>query len=201
MYKKVEAKRFDFKGIKGISKNQLQQHYKLYERYVNKTNEIWSELSSINKFSGSNTTYSLMRSLLLGQSYAVDGVKLHELYFENLCGEGKGISTDVLNLLKRDFGGYERWLELFINAGMSVRGWVVLGIDYLDNRLHIYGSDAHDVGSIWNSYPVLVLDVYEHAYMIDFGIKRRKYLDKFIENISWDIVNIRMERFKKIAGI
>lgn len=194
----ISAKKFNFKSIKGLSMNQLMQHYKLYEGYVNKTNEIWSEMNKIEDFSASNTTYSPVRSLMLGQSYALNGVKLHELYFENMCGSGKGIPGEILKMIKRDFGSYERWLEFFKSAGMSVRGWVVLGIDDIDGKLHIYGLDTHDEGSIWRGWPILVLDVYEHAYMIDFGIDRKKYIDVFIENINWDVVNKRVKKYLSI---
>lgn len=198
MMDKIIAEKFDFSRVKGISMNQLSQHYKIYEGYVKKTNEIWKKTDEIIDFSGTNPTYSPIRSLMLGQSYAVDGVKLHKLYFENICGYGRGISGEIYKLIKRDFNSYERWEKFFASAGMSMRGWVVLGVDKIDNRLHIYGLDAHDVGAIWCCCPLLIMDVYEHAYMIDFGIDRKKYIEVFMENINWNIVNERLKNYKII---
>lgn len=192
----INIKKFNFNNIKGISKNQLEQHYKLYEGYVNKLNEIWKISDTFPNFDGSNPTYSRMRSLKLGESYSLDGVKLHELYFENMDYKYNKPFGNMLSLIGRDFNSYNRFLEYFKSVGLSMRGWCVLCIDPIDERLHIIGQDAHDVGSIWNSIPLLVMDVYEHAYMIDFGINRNKYIDVFIENINWNIVNKRLKHYE-----
>ena len=76
-----------------------------------------------------------------------------------------------------------------------MRGWVVLSIDLLDNKLHIIGSDLHDTGAVWLSYPILIMDVYEHAYFMDFGTDKKKYISTFIENINWDILNERLQKY------
>jgi len=68
---------------------------------------------------------------------------------------------------------------------MSARGWAVLAFDFCDNRLHVYGSDAHNVGAVWGAIPVIALDVYEHAYAIDYGISRKAYIDSFFKNLDW----------------
>ncbi|MEJ8554857.1 superoxide dismutase [Tepidibacter sp. Z1-5] len=194
----IQAKKYDFEDINGMTLKQLSQHYKLYEGYVNKVNEIWTILNENKLYENPNTTYSDTRSLMLGQSYAVDGVKLHELYFSNLGGGNNMPYGDILNEIQKKYGSYEFFKERFKNIGLSMRGWVVLSIDSLDNNLHIYGLDEHDVGAVLMSYPLLVMDVYEHAYMIDFGIDRKKYIGVFIENINWDIVNERLSNYKKI---
>ncbi|MFD3157647.1 superoxide dismutase [Haloimpatiens sp. FM7330] len=192
----ILPKKFNFNNVKGISKNQLEQHYKLYEGYVRKTNEIWKESEELNDFKGSNTTYSKVRSLKLGESYALDGVKLHELYFENMNCKSNIPYGHIMKLIERDFGSYERFVKYFISVGMAMRGWCVLTIEPLDEKLHIIGQDAHDVGSIWMSNPLLVLDVYEHAYMIDFGINRLEYINIFMKNINWKVVNSRLKKYE-----
>lgn len=197
MEEEIKAKTYDFSKVKGISDKQLKEHYELYKGYVNNTNKIFKELNTLQDFTDANTTYSKIRSLMLGQSYAVDGVKLHQLYFENLSGNNNIPFGEVLALIKRDFGSYDRWEKLFKAAALSMRGWTVLAIDPIDGRLHIYGSDAHDVGSIWNACPILVLDVYEHAYFIDFGIDRKKYLEAFMKNIDWAVINKRIDECNK----
>jgi len=76
-----------------------------------------------------------------------------------------------------------------------MRGWAVLTIDLLDNKLHIIGSDSHDTGTVWLSCPILIMDVYEHAYFMDFGTDRKKYISAFIENINWNVLNERFEKY------
>lgn len=194
----IKKQNYNFSTVKGISLNQLQQHYKLYEGYVNKLNEIWTMPIDAAKYGQGNSTYSPMRSLKLGETYALNGVNLHQLYFENMIGGNNKPFGPILNLIIRDFKSYENFLEYLKKVGLSMRGWAILAMDPLDNKLHIIGSDAHDVGAVWLSYPLLVLDVYEHAYMIDFGIDRNKYIDRFIENINWAVVNNRLARYINI---
>lgn len=186
---------YNFSTVEDISLNQLQQHYKLYEGYVDKLNAIWNTTKNSMFFSNSNTSYSKMRSLKLGETFVLNGVKLHELYFENICGNKGHPSKSLLELINKTYISYENFLDYFKNVALSMRGWVILSIDSLDNSLHIIGSDAHDIGAVWNSYPLLVMDVYEHAYMIDFGIDRKKYIDTFIKNINWDVVNMRFTNY------
>ncbi|AFS78374.1 superoxide dismutase, Fe [Gottschalkia acidurici 9a] len=191
----INIKQFNFNNVKGISRNQLDQHYELYKGYVRNINKIWDILDQTPEFNDSNPTYSPLRCLRLGETYALDGVKLHELYFENLNSNYNRPFGPIVDLIIRDFYSFERWENLFKQTGLAMRGWVVLAIDHIDKRLHIYGQDEHDKGSIWMAHPLLVLDVYEHAYMIDFGIDRKKYIDIFMENIDWNIVNQRLEMF------
>lgn len=191
----VTSKNYNFSTVKGISANQLKQHYQLYEGYVKKYNEIGDILKSNSNFGTPNSTYSEIRSLKLGESYALDGIKLHEFYFENIIGGYKAPMGKVLNMIIKRYGSYEIFIQLLKDVALSMRGWAVLAIDPIDDDLHVFGLDAHDVGAIWCSHPLLVLDVYEHAYMIDFGIDRKKYVDTFISNINWDVVNTRLENY------
>ncbi len=181
MFKPVELKKFDFSSIKGISTEQLTQHYQLYKGYVDTINRIWGGEKK-------NDT----RCIQLAQSYSANGVKLHQLYFENLGGDCKKSFGSILSLMERDFGSYSEFEKRFKDIGGVMRGWVVLAFDPLDKRLHIYGSDAHDEGSIWDAVPLLVMDVYEHAYMIDFGIDKKRYINVFFNNINWNAVNERL---------
>ncbi|WP_027623123.1 superoxide dismutase [Clostridium lundense] len=194
----IKKQNYNFSTVKGISSRQLQEHYKLYEGYVNKLNELWNMPIDADKYGQGNSTYSPMRSLKLGETYSLNGVKLHQLYFENMLGGNNKPFGPILNLIIRDFKSYENFLEYLKKVGLSMRGWAILAMDPLDNKLHIIGSDAHDVGAVWLSCPLLVMDVYEHAYMIDFGIDRTKYMDRFIENINWAVVNNRLARYVNI---
>ncbi|EJO5348766.1 superoxide dismutase [Clostridium botulinum] len=188
----IVAKDYNFNNVKGISTKQLKEHYKLYDAYINKLNEIWSIPNDSENFKNSNSTFSKLRCLKLGESYALDGVKLHELYFENLTSGYIPINGPILDKILEDFYSVDNFKKLFKETGKSMRGWVVLGIDPLDNKLHIFGSDSHDKGAIWLSYPLLVMDVYEHAYFMDFGTDKTKYMNTFMKNINWNLINNRL---------
>ncbi|GAA0125095.1 superoxide dismutase [Clostridium senegalense] len=191
----MKPETFNLNSVEGISIRQLEEHYKLYVGYVNKLNEIWSVPYMSNDFTGSNPTYSKMRSLKLGETYALNGVKLHELYFENMTNGNNNPNGVLLDAIENQFSSYENFISYFTNVGLAVRGWVVLCIDPIDNRLHIIGSDLHDQGAVWLSYPILVMDVYEHAYFMDFGTDKAKYMDTFIKNVNWDVLNERLQRY------
>ena len=186
---------FDFKTVKGISKKQLDEHYKLYTGYVSKLNEIWNTPYVPDNYTDSNPTYSKMRSLKLGETYSLDGVKLHKLYFENMTGGNNTPYGPVFNAIINQFFSYDNFISYLTNVGLSMRGWAILTIDLLDNKLHIIGSDAHDTGAVWLSCPILIMDVYEHAYFMDFGTDRKKYISTFVENINWKVLNDRFEKY------
>ncbi|WP_291633284.1 superoxide dismutase [Clostridium sp.] len=191
----LKPKPFDLETVKGISKKQLDDHYKLYTDYVNKLNEIWNTPYLPTNYTDSNPTYSKMRSLKLGETYSLDGIKLHNLYFENMTGGNNIPYGPILNAITNQFSSYNNFISYLTNIGLSMRGWAVLTIDLLDNQLHIIGSDSHDTGAIWQAIPILVMDVYEHAYFMDFGTDRKKYISTFIENINWNILNYRYQNY------
>jgi superoxide dismutase, Fe-Mn family len=176
----------------GISKRQIEEHYTLYQGYVNKTNEIRSRLETADK-SKANQTCSEFRDLKVGLSFAWNGVKLHELYFGNLGGKGGQPGGAVLEALEESFGSFGNWVEDLKASGASARGWVITSWDEADGRLYNYIADAHNSYGIWKAVPLLVLDTYEHAYMIDFGVKRTPYIDAFLKNTNWERVNKRLQ--------
>lgn len=191
----IKPKVYDLKSIQGISERQLDAHYKLYVGYVNKLNEIWNTPYIPKEYTSSNPTFSKMRSLKLGESYALDGVKLHQLYFKNMTGGNNKPNGAILNAIINQFSSYKNFISYFTDVGLSMRGWTVLTIDSIDNKLHIIGSDSHDNGAIWLSWPILVMDVYEHAYFMDFGTDRKKYISTFIKNINWKVLNTRFTNY------
>ncbi len=171
----------------------LKEHYKLYEGYVKKTNEIQSKIEAADK-SEANGVFSYIGELKRQETFAVNGMKLHEVYFGHLGpsassgqpGEPKG---ELVQMIERDFGSLENWKIDMVATGLAARGWAILAFDFKDNRLHNYGSDAHNVGAVWGAVPVIVLDVYEHAYFMDYGINRKDYIDSFFKNLDWDFAN------------
>ena len=180
----------------GISKQEMDQHWGiLYKGYVAKLNEIRANLETVD-YSKANQTYSDLRGMKTEEIFALNGAKLHEWYFDNLGGKGGKAHGRALELIERDFGSYEKWEAEFKAIGLAVRGWVVLSYDLDDQKLHNYGQDAHNVGVPWGAYPVLILDVYEHAYGIDYGVKRAPYLDAFMKNVDWAEVNERLAKYR-----
>lgn len=188
------AKEFSLKGLDGISDEQLSQHIDvLYAGYVKKLNEIREKLKAVD-LSSANQVYSELRALKVEESFAMNGVVLHELYFENLGGNGSLEGGALKELIARDFGSFERWQEEFKACAMAARGWVVLGMCMNEERLVNWCLDTHSMGLPAGLKPVLVIDVYEHAYMIDYGVKRPPYIDAFMRNINWQVCEGRLAR-------
>src|SRR5579883_578113 len=192
--------------LNGISDRTLQNHYdKLYAGYVNKKNEIEDrleqlgrEIASSNDGAG-NSTYSELRGLKEGETYAVNGVYLHEWYFEILGGDGKFENArELVDALTRTYGSVESFIKCFSECAMAARGWTVLAWDTKESRLWIYNSDAHNQGGVWGALPIIVLDVYEHAYFMDYGADRKAYLKAFWKNFNWSSAN---DMFKRASTI
>jgi len=183
-----------FKGAQGsISDKTLEIHHdKLYLGYAKKKDEIQEKLSSLSAegLSASNQTYSELRGLKDGETFAVNGTYLHEWYFENMGGNGS-ITGEIAEAISKEYGGLEKFQQIFSACGMAARGWVVLAWDVHDKALRVYTGDAHNHGGVWGAIPLLVLDVYEHAYFIDFGSDRKSYINEFFTHINWEEVNKR----------
>ncbi|HCN20288.1 MAG: hypothetical protein A3G17_05785 [Planctomycetes bacterium RIFCSPLOWO2_12_FULL_50_35] len=176
------------KELTGISKKTMDIHHgTLYTGYVNKSNAIEEGIKKADK-AGANATYSEIGELKRQQSFAVNGVYLHEAYFNCLGGDGKPTGA-LVDWIKRDFGSYENWEADFKAAGMAARGWVILAYDFHKRKLCNYSADVHNQGGIWGCASLVVLDVYEHAYFIDFGANRKGYIDAFMANLNWKAVN------------
>jgi len=194
------SRSFDLSGLDGISDEQIAAHCDvLYAGYVKKLNEIEDRLKGVD-MTAANQVFSELRALKAEETFALNGVVLHELYFENLCGGsgreagGSGPSGSLLDLMVRDFGGVERWSEEFEACGMAARGWVIMGLCGYDGRLHNYCLDSHNFNFPALNTPLLVMDVYEHAYGIDYGVKRPPYIEAFMRNIAWSAVEERFEK-------
>ncbi len=186
--------------LTGISEKTITIHHdKLYAGYVAKKNEIQDKLALLTKggdVSSANQSYSELRALKDGESFAVNGVYLHEWYFEILGGNGIPSGT-LAEALIADYGSIANFIAFFSACGMAARGWVVLAFDTKDQTLRIYTADTHNQGGIWGAIPVIVLDVYEHAYFIDFGSDRKSYIAEFWKNLNWEKANALFTSAKK----
>ena len=190
-----EPKKYPLEGkLAGISDNQLAQHRDtLYVGYVNKLNEIEGALATADR-SKANGVYSAFGEMKRAETFALNGAVLHELYFENLGGNGGPATGAFADLAKRDFGSWEKFLEDFKACGVVARGWVLSAYSYYDGKLHNYVLDTHHFHVPMMCMPLLVLDTYEHAYAIDYGVKKAPYLDAFLKNVDWAVVNARIAK-------
>jgi Fe-Mn family superoxide dismutase len=183
----------------GISRKTHDEHYKLYQGYVNKANEIREKLAALDKDPAkANQTYSDIRVLKVEYTFALGGVKNHELYFDILGGKGGAPTGPVAEWINKYFGSYEAWAQDLKATGIAARGWVWLALDHDDGSLFNYIGDAQNTFPIWNATPILALDTYEHAYYYDFQTARAKYIDAFLQTIDWDAVNARLEQALKM---
>lgn len=192
----MEAKPLKYASLKGLSEKQLKEHHDvLYAGYVKKTNEIREALKTADT-ANPNATFSEIRELKQEETFALNGVKLHECYFDNMADSGMAEPAGtVAKWIEEDFGSIEKWSLDFKATGMAARGWVVLAFDLDDGRLRTYLCDSHNQGGVWNSVALLIMDVYEHAYFIDYATGRKAYIDAFMNLIDWPEVNRRIEHF------
>lgn len=188
MYMK-EPKPLQYLSLEGLSEKQLKEHHDvLYAGYVKKIGEIDEKLKTVDA-SAANATYSEFGELKREETFALNGVKLHEGYFDNMRENGSVCTGAVRELIERDFGSYEKWEAEFKATGLAGRGWVVLGYDLDEKRLRNILCDSHNHGGVWNMVALFIMDIYEHAYFLDYGTARKAYIEAFFKNINWDYVN------------
>jgi len=180
--------------LDGISRETIEAHYKLYQGYVNKRNEILGKLGGVD-LASANQVYSDVRALKVELSFAIGGIKNHEIYFEHLGGSGGDPAGVFGDLVKRDFGSVGDWKADLKATGMGGRGWAWTAYDWDEGRLFNYIGDAQNSYPIWNATPLVALDVYEHAYFIDFGTDRAAYIEKFLDNLDYDVVNDWVQKY------
>jgi len=186
-----EAKNYDhLKGgaVKGLSDSQLDQHFTLYKGYIGKLNEIEEKLVTIDN-SKPNYSFNEYSELKRREAVAFNGSFLHELYFENL-----GADADISAELGKAFesqGGKDKLLADLKSAALGGPGWALLTRNRRDGKLHTYFVAEHHLGLPIDQDLLVVLDSWGHAFMVDYGIARAKYLDIFLENIKWSEVSKR----------
>ena len=174
--------------LDGISRESIEAHYKLYEGYVAKRNEILGKLAEVD-LSSANQVYSELRALKVDLTFAVGGIKNHEIYFEHLGGDGGDPDGAIGDLIERDFGSISNWRADLTATGMGGRGWAWTAYDWDEGRLFNYIGDTQHTYPIWNATPLIALDVYEHAYFLDYQTDRASYIDAFFANLDWSTVN------------
>ncbi|MEK6673013.1 MAG: Fe-Mn family superoxide dismutase [Nitrospirota bacterium] len=180
-------------GIEGFSETLLKNHFTLYQGYVTNTNKVLDILGQMLK--DGKTASPEFAELKRRLGWEFNGMRLHEYYFENLGGKS-GISKDgrLAKKIGEDFGSYEAWEKDFKATGtMRGIGWIVLYQDNTNGRLINFWVNEHDVSNPAGSSPILVMDVFEHAFMIDYGLKRADYIEAFFKNIDWAAAEVRLK--------
>ena len=188
------AKDFSFLlGMPGFSDTLLKNHFTLYQGYVNNTNKVMELLTGLVKDGKEGTPEFAELKRRLGWEF--NGMRLHELYFGNLGGDGD--RSKAPNLMKRvaaQFGSPELCAKDFIaTAAMRGIGWVILYEDLESGLLFNQWINEHDVGHPAGCNPILIIDVFEHAFMIDYGLKRADYISSFFKNVKWEVADQRLE--------
>ncbi|HVP39491.1 MAG TPA: Fe-Mn family superoxide dismutase [Candidatus Saccharimonadales bacterium] len=187
--------------MEGISRRTMEEHFKLYQGYVNKANEILQKLESLDRDPAkANQTYSDLRVLKHELTFAIGGVKNHELYFGHLGGRGGQPGGALAAALAKDFGSFDAWAKDLKATGIAARGWVWLALDHDYGTLFNYLGDAQNTFPVWNATPILALDTYEHAYFIDYGTARGSYIDQFLRVVDWPTVEAAYARAAKMSS-
>jgi Fe-Mn family superoxide dismutase len=180
-------------GIKGFSETLLKNHFTLYQGYVTNTNKAWDALQAMLK--DGKTAAPEYAELKRRFGWEFNGMRLHELYFENLGGNGvMSKSGKMAKLLPGAYGSVEAWEKDFRATGaMRGIGWVVLYQDDTNGWLFNQWISEHDGGHPAGCRPILIMDVFEHAYMLDYGLKKADYIESFFKNINWDATEARIK--------
>ena len=181
--------------LDGISRETIEAHYKLYQGYVNKRNEILGKLAGVD-LAAANQVYSEVRALKVELSFVIGGIKNHEVYFEHLGGAGGAPKGGIGKLIERDFGSADAWREDLKATGLAARGWAWTAYDWDEGRLFNYLGDSQNTFPIWNATPLVALDVYEHAYFLDYQTDRASYINAFFDNLDWGVVDDWVSKYQ-----
>ncbi len=184
-------------GTQGFSDMLLKNHFTLYQGYVTNSNKVTDALKKLldeDKL-GSPEAAELRRRF----GWEFNGMRLHELYFGNMAKGGVALKRGekIAEKIAADFGSNDAFVKEFKGVGaMRGIGWAVLTYDKLTDRLFNVWVNEHDVGHLAGTTPILIMDVFEHAFMIDYGLKRADYIEAFYASIDWRVVNERLASVK-----
>ena len=199
--KEYKAKQFDLSGLNGISDQTLEMHFKLYEGYVTNTNTLTRKIAEILKDGKvDQEEVPAYSELTRRMGFEYNGMVLHEWYFGNMK---KGSTTtdpeknsNFYRLAEESFGSYDIWKADFVGVGkMRGVGWAICYQDPVNERLSNHWITLHEVGNVAGFVPVLVMDVWEHAFLLDYKpAERPKYIEAFFSNIDWDECERRLRQ-------
>ncbi len=175
-------------GIEGLSDALLNNHFMLYQGYVANTNKLVDIMKAIEP--GTPEYAELHRRF----GWEWNGMRLHELYFGNMVKGGVALSDRILKQkIESTWGSVENWQKEFVGVGaMRGIGWAMLCHDKREGKLFNVWVNEHDAGHLAGATPLLIMDVFEHAFMLDYGIKRADYIAVFMKSIDWHAVEERL---------
>jgi len=191
-----KAKQFDLSGLKGISDKTLEMHFKLYEGYVKATNDLHARIGEIladGKVDQEEMPAYSELTRRLGFEY--NGMVLHEYYFGNMKQNGGGDPSACFRAaVERSFPSFDIWRTDFVSVGkMRGVGWAIAYLDPAHGRVSNHWIELHQNGNVAGFVPLLVMDVWEHAYLLDYKpADRPKYIEAFLANVDWAAVERRL---------
>ena len=181
-------------GTPGFSEQLLKNHFTLYQGYVTNTNKLFDTMMQMVKDGKAATPEFAELKRRFGWEF--NGMRLHELYFANMAKGGKKLNQNSAlgKLLTEQFGSYEQWEAAFKAVGaMRGIGWAVLVYDPVGKKLFNLWVSEHDGGHLAGTEPLLIMDVFEHAFMLDYGLKRVDYISAFFSAVDWSVVEKRLK--------
>lgn len=183
-------------ALTGFSDTMLSNHFTLYGGYVNNVNTLMTKMNEIRieRMDGNEVRKEESAELHRRFAWEYNGMKLHELYFENMTKDSKGVNEDsnLYKVLSERFGSFDNFLFNFKKNVAMFRGIGWVALIKRDDTLGVIWIGEHDQGLLANSKILLIMDMWEHAYMTDYGIKKADYIEAFIQNINWEIVETRL---------
>jgi superoxide dismutase, Fe-Mn family len=180
-------------GMAGFSETLLKNHFTLYQGYVKNTNTLMESLAKMSKEGkGASPEFAEMKRRF---GWEFNGMRLHECYFENLGGKEPMNQEGRLGAkMRQEFGSYQDWEQEFKATGaMRGIGWTILYQDTVTGKLMNFWINEHDTGHPACGAPILVMDVFEHAFLTDYGLKRADYINSFFQNINWKKAEERLK--------
>jgi len=186
-----------YKSIPGfLSEGQITPHYSAHyagalRGYIAADTKLQSSI-----IDGTKIDSSAYGAIQRARTNKADSVILHELYFDGISSKTTIPNEEVLSMIKKRFGSIEKWAVDFQASAKASSGWAVLAYESLNGKLYNVISDKHATGVLWNATPLVVIDVYEHAYYVDYKNNKTTYIEKFMEHVNWKEIN---RRFKIIS--
>lgn len=179
-----------------LTKEVVEWHHGTHQKgYVDKRNEIEKSLETADR-AAANANYSVYGELKRRETFNASGQILHEIYWENMGGDDNIDPNSALaKKINADFGSFDDWKADFVAAAKASLGWALLCWDPSDEKLHNYLCDFHNNGAVWGAVPLVVVDVFEHAYYRQWGPKRPDYLSGFMANLNWKAINDRYMKY------
>ena len=189
----MELKAIEFPyNTEVISEEAFKAHIILYKGYVSTVNNTDSDFKDGEPKTGRSKA-SMLKGMKHDSQYSLNGIILHEEYFRNMTKKKCVPGEKTVKLIEKCFGTMEKFVSCFTEAAAAAKGWCVLAYEQRSGDLRILLLDLHDTGVVFMACPLLVLDMYEHAYYLDYKTDKKKYIETFMNNINWDIVEMRAD--------